>query len=154
MKSLFLITVILSVIAPATAYGQTTVLNSTATPNQCLDFNGDGTCEYIVLANGTQIANPLPAPTTANQTNQSAATVPPEEEIEEFDTTEEWEEANNRDFDGDDNDNDNNDNDSDDLPQEGGCQEFDDYCDRDEGCHREDVDCIDDRGFDEDDYDG
>lgn len=48
-----------------------------------------------------------------------------------------------------------NDNDEDeDLPQEGGCQEEDDYCDRDENCQSPRVDCIDDRGFDEDDYDG
>jgi hypothetical protein len=43
---------------------------------------------------------------------------------------------------------------SDDLPQEVGCQEDDDYCDADEGCRSESVDCIDDRNFDEDDYDG
>lgn len=42
----------------------------------------------------------------------------------------------------------------DELPQEGGCQETDDYCDADEGCRSESVDCIDDRNFDEDDYDG
>lgn len=36
----------------------------------------------------------------------------------------------------------------------GGCQSYDDYCDESEGCDREDVDCIDDRGFDEDDYNG
>ena len=47
-----------------------------------------------------------------------------------------------------------NDNDSDDLPQDGGCQGSDDYCDRDEGCRSESVDCIDDRNFDEDDYNG
>ncbi|HEU4443172.1 MAG TPA: hypothetical protein VFR94_00700 [Nitrososphaeraceae archaeon] len=43
---------------------------------------------------------------------------------------------------------------ADDLPQEGGCQEGDDFCDADEGCRSDDVDCIDDRGFDEDDYNG
>ena len=37
---------------------------------------------------------------------------------------------------------------------EGGCQEHDDYCDADEGCRSESVDCIDDRGFDKDDYNG
>ena len=47
-----------------------------------------------------------------------------------------------------------NDNDSDDLPQDGGCQGSDDYCDRVEGCRSESVDCIDDRNFDEDDYNG
>jgi hypothetical protein len=26
---------------------------------QCIDFNQDGICEYVVLANGTTIANPL-----------------------------------------------------------------------------------------------
>jgi hypothetical protein len=45
-------------------------------------------------------------------------------------------------------------NDSDDLPQDGGCQGSDDYCDSDDGCRSESVDCIDDRGFDEDDYNG
>jgi hypothetical protein len=39
-------------------------------------------------------------------------------------------------------------------PQEGGCQEEDDFCDSDEGCRSDSVDCIDDRGFDEDDYNG
>ena len=34
------------------------------------------------------------------------------------------------------------------------CQGEDDYCDADEGCRSDDVDCIDDRNFDEDDYDG
>jgi hypothetical protein len=43
------------------------------------------------------------------------------------------------------------DSDSEDLPQEGGCQGEDDYCDADEGCRSESVDCID-RNFDEDDY--
>jgi hypothetical protein len=42
-------------------------------------------------------------------------------------------------------DNDSNDNGND-------CQSQDDFCDNDEGC--ESVDCIDDRGFDEDDYNG
>lgn len=42
-------------------------------------------------------------------------------------------------------DNDRNDNGND-------CQSQDDFCDNDEGC--ESVDCIDDRGFDEDDYNG
>jgi hypothetical protein len=47
-----------------------------------------------------------------------------------------------------------NDNDSDDLPQDAGCQGSDDYCDSDDGCRSESVDCIDDRNFDEDDYNG
>ena len=42
-------------------------------------------------------------------------------------------------------DNDSNDNGND-------CQSQDDFCDNDKGC--ESVDCIDDRGFDEDDYNG
>lgn len=42
----------------------------------------------------------------------------------------------------------------DDLPQDGGCQSNDDYCDADENCRSENVDCIDDRNFDEDDYNG
>jgi hypothetical protein len=44
--------------------------------------------------------------------------------------------------------------DSDDLPQEGGCQGEDDFCDADEGCRSDDVDCKDDRNFDADDYNG
>jgi hypothetical protein len=44
--------------------------------------------------------------------------------------------------------------DEEELPQEGGCQEQDDFCDADEGCRSDSVDCIDDRGFDEDDYNG
>jgi hypothetical protein len=35
-----------------------------------------------------------------------------------------------------------------------GCQPEDDYCDYDENCDWTSVDCIDDRGFDEDDYNG
>jgi len=62
MKSLFLITMVLSVMVPASSYGQTTVFDSTATPNQCLDFNNDKVCEYIILNNGTQVANPLSQP--------------------------------------------------------------------------------------------
>ena len=38
--------------------------------------------------------------------------------------------------------------------EEGGCDEYDDYCDESEGCQRSDVDCIDDTNFDEDDYGG
>jgi hypothetical protein len=222
MKLLFLITLILSVIVPSTAYGQTTLLNSTATPNQCLDFNGDGTCEYIVLANGTQVANPL----SSTQQRQ----VEPQQQAEQNQNQNQLENGTyisgapgvgtvyyddpdpavglcydvghddglvssfddggcgdgNQDeayYDGfiagcmdadntrgvceqatdagpsgsssdDDNDDNDRDDDSDDLPQEGGCQEQDDYCDADEGCRSENVDCIDDRGFDEDDYDG
>lgn len=62
-----------------------------------------------------------------------------------------------RDCNGDDDNNSNNSNDdegADDLPQDGGCQEEDTYCDADENCRSESVDCIDDRGFDEDDYNG
>jgi hypothetical protein len=157
MKSFLLITVVLSVIVPASAYGQTTVLNSNATPNQCLDFNSDKICEYIILANGTQVANPInttvPEPDLVlEQCNGSWAkgddSINCGGEIYRLDSGDEDNDSN-------DNDNDsNNDNDSDDLPQDGGCQEQDDYCDADEGCRSESVDCIDDRGFDEDDYDG
>ena len=34
------------------------------------------------------------------------------------------------------------------------CDEHDDYCDKSEECDSASVDCIDDRNFDEDDYDG
>jgi hypothetical protein len=53
-----------------------------------------------------------------------------------------------------DNDNGNDEGADDSLPEDGGCQEHDDYCDKDEGCRSEKVDCIDDRNFDEDDYAG
>jgi hypothetical protein len=35
-----------------------------------------------------------------------------------------------------------------------GCQKEDDYCDFDENCQLTTIDCIDDRGFDQDDYNG
>lgn len=41
--------------------GQGQTFTSPTATNQCLDFDGDGTCEYIILANGTQVANPLQA---------------------------------------------------------------------------------------------
>ena len=41
--------------------GQGQTSTSPTATNQCLDFDGDGTCEYIILANGTQVANPLQA---------------------------------------------------------------------------------------------
>lgn len=43
---------------------------------------------------------------------------------------------------------------ADEPAQDGGCQKEDTYCDADENCRSESVDCIDDRGFDEDDYNG
>lgn len=52
---------------------------------------------------------------------------------------------------------DNNDNDNNDRYEDADreeCQEEDDYCDISEGCHETYIDCIDDRGFDEDDYNG
>jgi hypothetical protein len=251
---------------PATAYSQISELNG-STPTQipvstqCLDFNQDGICESIVLANGTIIKNPdLPvtAPlTNRNNTNSTVSQTPvntasvdendpcgggveykldgeifcsPEEykEARQIQYEQEQEERERQceenpicqaiesgetvpwndpgEGDGDNNNNGNNnprddpdcwygdlyvcdesgecdtdnfdcitdcadgssvttgeecpgDDDSDepadeDLPQEGGCQEEDDYCDRDEDCHLASVDCIDDREFDSDDYDG
>ena len=35
-----------------------------------------------------------------------------------------------------------------------GCDDNDDYCNEEDECGRSDVDCIDDRNFDEDDYNG
>jgi hypothetical protein len=60
-------------ISPFYAYGQsqiaalppavgptTTSMPATIMPiAQCIDFNSDGVCEYVVLANGTMITNPL-----------------------------------------------------------------------------------------------
>lgn len=86
MKALLLLTIaaILSVIVPASAYSQIADLNtSTATingtaQNQCLDFNNDKVCEYIILSNGTQVANPLsptqqqpPKQVVQNQTSET-----------------------------------------------------------------------------------
>jgi hypothetical protein len=49
-----------------------------------------------------------------------------------------------------------NDNDLDEDSNDNGddCQSQDDFCDNDEGCESESVDCIDGRGFGEDDYNG
>ena len=78
-----------NVSAPATAYSQVGELNNiststqtqTQTPvsTQCLDFNQDGICESIVLANGTIINNPdvpviSPTINGNNITNLTAAT--------------------------------------------------------------------------------
>ena len=65
MKALSLV-LILYLLIPATAYSQISKLNNESTPTQtqtpvstqCLDFNQDGTCESIVLVNGTVIKNP------------------------------------------------------------------------------------------------
>jgi hypothetical protein len=43
------------------AVGPTTTSSSPSTmpTAQCIDFNSDGVCEYVLLANGTLISNPL-----------------------------------------------------------------------------------------------
>jgi hypothetical protein len=70
--SLISLAVVLSMIAPSYVYGQnqiaalppavgptTTSMAATTMPiAQCIDFNSDGVCEYVVLANGTMITNP------------------------------------------------------------------------------------------------
>lgn len=59
---------LVSMLVPSYAYGQVAALQPMPTPiqtqsqmvyTQCIDFNTDKVCEYIVLANGTTIANPL-----------------------------------------------------------------------------------------------
>jgi hypothetical protein len=70
---------IISMVAPYYAYGQsqiaalppavgpdttttkttTSAAASTMPIAQCIDFNSDGICEYVVLANGTMVTNPL-----------------------------------------------------------------------------------------------
>jgi hypothetical protein len=59
---------LVSRLVPSYAYGQVAALQPLPTPTQtqtqmvytqCIDFNTDKVCEYIVLANGTTIANPL-----------------------------------------------------------------------------------------------
>jgi hypothetical protein len=54
---------------PQLNLGQTPTLDRLNLENsqsaQCLDFNQDKICEYIVLANGTMIKNPNPVSTAA-----------------------------------------------------------------------------------------
>lgn len=59
---------LVSMLVPSYAYGQVAALQPMPAPTQtqtqmvytqCIDFNTDKVCEYIVLANGTTIANPL-----------------------------------------------------------------------------------------------
>jgi hypothetical protein len=59
---------LISMLIPSHAYGQIAALQPMPAPiqtqtqmvyTQCIDFNMDRICEYIVLANGTTIANPL-----------------------------------------------------------------------------------------------
>jgi hypothetical protein len=57
-------------------------------------------------------------------------------------------------FDYNDNDSSSSDDDNNNNEDTSGCQEEDDFCDADEGCESDSVDCIDDRNFDEDDYNG
>jgi hypothetical protein len=49
-------------ILPQASFGQIPTLNKLNLDNnqspQCLDFNQDKTCEFIVLLNGTMIENP------------------------------------------------------------------------------------------------
>lgn len=68
MKALLLIFVALSLVIPSAAFAQPQIaaLSPTQTPQptltlqmaQCVDFNSDKICEFVVLANGTMIANP------------------------------------------------------------------------------------------------
>lgn len=101
---------------------------------KCMELDGNA-CGLLSLANGTVIQNP------------NIALVVEEEQGE----------AEDNDNDNYSNDNNNDDEaaaDDEDLPEDGGCQGSDDYCDADEGCRSESVDCIDDRNFDEEDYNG
>ena len=80
MKALSLV-LILCLLIPATAYSQISELNNESTPTQtqtqtvstqCLDFNQDGTCESIVLANGTAIKNPDLPPRSVSMDGSSS----------------------------------------------------------------------------------
>jgi hypothetical protein len=190
---------------PVTAYSQISEPNNVSTPpqvqsTQCLDFNQDGICEYIILANGTQLENPKQKQVeqveirpgeklwqreldgkiyTDITAYRHALEAKEEAEAEEFD--EKWDEdddSNNNDNDNDDKgDEDSDDGEDEDIVycegqrvpdgadscydqydfEEGdgsGCDDNDDYCNEEDECGRSDVDCIDDRGFDEDDYNG
>jgi PsbP-like protein len=65
-------------ILPQASFGQISTLNRPNLDNsqQCVDFNQDKICEFIVLANGTSIANPnLPVqPTVATASNTAQTT--------------------------------------------------------------------------------
>jgi hypothetical protein len=59
---------LISILVPSYAYGRIAALQPMPAPiqtqtqmvyTQCIDFDMDKICEYIVLANGTTIANPL-----------------------------------------------------------------------------------------------
>jgi hypothetical protein len=56
-----LLSIVLMLVPSYVNVGQGQTSTSPTATNQCLDFDGDGTCEYIILANGTQVANPLQA---------------------------------------------------------------------------------------------
>jgi hypothetical protein len=61
LGAIILLCIVLMIVPSYVHVGQgQTSISPTAT-NQCLDFDGDGTCEYIILANGTQVTNPLQA---------------------------------------------------------------------------------------------
>jgi hypothetical protein len=45
-----------------------------AETNQCIDFDQDKTCEFILLTNGTMIANPLEPDQPTKETSQAAQT--------------------------------------------------------------------------------
>ena len=52
---------LVSMLVPVFAYAQSqtdTSPTQTSQP-QCLDFNQDKICEYVVLVNGTMVANPF-----------------------------------------------------------------------------------------------
>ena len=187
----------------AAAYSQVAELNNiststqtqTQTPvsTQCLDFNQDGICEYIILANGTQVANPMSQKTVVvqNSTDTDDGTKLWQRKLDgkvytditayrhaleakEDEESERWDEDED---DNDDKGDEEDDNDDEDIVycegqrvpegadscydqydfEEGdgsGCDDNDDYCNEEDECGRSDVDCIDDRNFDEDDYNG
>jgi hypothetical protein len=61
--SLIFVPIVLMMIPSAFAQAQIAALTPTPQPvpmiyTQCIDFNQDRICEYVVLANGTMIANP------------------------------------------------------------------------------------------------
>jgi hypothetical protein len=61
LGAIILLCIVLMIVPSYVHVGQGQTPTSPTATNQCLDFDGDGTCEYIILANGTQVANPLQA---------------------------------------------------------------------------------------------
>jgi hypothetical protein len=75
-----LLAVVLMLLPSYIFEGQSQTAAHPAASTQCIDFDQDKTCEYIMLANGTMISNPLqaaqPATGTTSRTTQTTNFLP------------------------------------------------------------------------------